>query len=75
MLKGTHHGKFGAQKAILPALLVGGAAFFASSQLHGDGGLAAGVNQQQRRGQQGAWASRAAWSSSRSPPGSWTMAS
>jgi hypothetical protein len=34
-------GKFGA-KAILPALMVGGAAYFASSQLHGDGGLAAG---------------------------------
>jgi hypothetical protein len=34
-------GKFGA-KAILPALLVGGAAFFISSKLYGEGGLANG---------------------------------
>jgi len=34
-------GKFGA-KAILPALLVGGAGFFISSQLHGEGRLAQG---------------------------------
>ncbi len=33
-------GKYGA-KALLPALLTGGAAFFLSSQLHGGGGLAA----------------------------------
>ena len=33
--------KFGA-KAIFPALLVGAAGFFISSQLHGDGGLATG---------------------------------
>lgn len=35
-------GKYGA-KAVLPALLVGGAAFFISSQLHGDGALASGA--------------------------------
>jgi hypothetical protein len=36
-------GKFGA-KAILPALLLGGATYFLSSQLHGDGGLAASAS-------------------------------
>jgi hypothetical protein len=36
-------GKFGA-KAILPALLTGGAAFVLSTQLHGGGGLAASAS-------------------------------